>query len=135
MIVDSRMKKKTPLSFKFQQQTLVYIDFSKVNKAVKMRRVTLIMSLFFTVLSALVLPQRLDPNTDYCAGNKQTVGHCETLSYVDTTASASNPPSVKECQEACWSTFMDAGDWSVALAGSQTPPLFLFVDNMFMTTI
>ncbi|EDU39641.1 Hce2 domain containing protein [Pyrenophora tritici-repentis] len=80
-----------------------------------MRGTTLIMSLFFTAITAL--PQGLSPSINYCAGNKQTIGHCEVLSYVDTTTSASNPPTVKECQEACWSVFMDAGDWAVPLAG------------------
>lgn len=64
---------------------------------------------------------------DYCAGDKNTVGHCETLSYIDRTTTSSNPPLATECQDTCRGVLGDAGDWGVDFRGivhsSQFPSL------------
>ncbi|KAF1842870.1 uncharacterized protein K460DRAFT_387129 [Cucurbitaria berberidis CBS 394.84] len=64
--------------------------------------------LFSGLLATLTAAQ-----LDYCAGNKNTVGHCETLSFIDRTTTASNPPLATECQDTCRGVFGDAGDWGV----------------------
>jgi hypothetical protein len=58
---------------------------------------------------------------DYCTGNKNTVGYCETLSYIDRTTTSTDPPSSADCQDACRGVLTDAGDWGVDFTGAQFP--------------
>jgi hypothetical protein len=55
--------------------------------------------------------------TNYCAGNKNITGYCETISYIDRTASSSRPPSIADCQDSCRGTLTDAGDWGISFIG------------------
>jgi hypothetical protein len=71
--------------------------------------------ILITLFSALAAAQ-----TNQCAGNKATIGHCETLSYVDRTSTSTSPPSTADCQNTCRGILSDAGDWSVNFKGS--PP-------------
>lgn len=68
--------------------------------------------LFSTLLATLATAQ-----TDSCTGDKSTVGHCETLSYIDRTTTASDPPLATECQDTCSGVLAEAGDWSVNFNG------------------
>ncbi|KAI4960817.1 hypothetical protein J4E86_002442 [Alternaria arbusti] len=72
-------------------------------------------SLFLSLLAATFTAAQLSPDINYCEGDKSTLGHCDTLTYEDTTLSAANPPTTTECQESCFSIFGDAGEWVVNL--------------------
>ncbi|KAI4650213.1 uncharacterized protein J4E79_009480 [Alternaria viburni] len=74
-------------------------------------------SLFLSLLAATLSVAQLSPDINYCEGDKSTLGHCDTLTYEDTTLSAANPPTTTECQESCFSIFGDAGEWIVQLEG------------------
>jgi hypothetical protein len=71
--------------------------------------------ILITLFSALAAAQ-----TNQCAGNKATIGHCETLSYVDRTSTSTSPPSTADCQNTCRGILSDAGDWSVNFKGPST---------------
>ncbi|KAH7382305.1 hypothetical protein BKA66DRAFT_464208 [Pyrenochaeta sp. MPI-SDFR-AT-0127] len=70
---------------------------------------------YYTALLSLVT--LVTAQINYCAGDKSTVGHCETLSYIDRTATSSNPPLATECQDTCRGVLTDAGDWGVSFRG------------------
>ncbi|OAL53067.1 hypothetical protein IQ07DRAFT_641480 [Pyrenochaeta sp. DS3sAY3a] len=69
-------------------------------------------TLLLSVFASLAIAQ-----INYCAGDKTIVGHCETLTYIDRTTTASGPPSTAECQDACRGVLTDAGDWIVDFRG------------------
>ncbi|CAO2653101.1 Nn.00g025120.m01.CDS01 [Neocucurbitaria sp. VM-36] len=73
--------------------------------------------LSYTILLSGLLATLAAAQIDYCEGNKNTVGHCETLTYIDRTATSSNPPLATECQDTCRGVFGDAGDWGVDFRG------------------
>jgi hypothetical protein len=75
-------------------------------------------SLFLTAFVATTMAQ------DFCVGNKDTVGYCETLSYIDRTLNATDAPSSSDCQDACRGVLSDAGDWLVDFKGNHTWELF-----------
>jgi hypothetical protein len=72
-----------------------------------------ITTLFFSAFVATTIAQ-----TDFCAGNKDTLGYCETLSYVDRTLNATDAPLASDCQDACRGVLSDAGDWLVDFKGT-----------------
>lgn len=72
--------------------------------------------LLFTVLLGL-LASRAQAQINYCAGDKNTIGHCETLSYIDRTTTSSDAPLATECQDTCRGVLTDAGDWGVSFIG------------------
>jgi len=76
--------------------------------------------ILLSLLAATLAVAQLSPDINYCAGDKSTLGHCDTLTYEDTTLSAANPPTTTECQESCFSIFGDAGEWVVNLEGETT---------------
>jgi hypothetical protein len=81
---------------------------------------------FFSLLAATLAAAQLPPNINYCEGDKSTLGHCDTLTYEDTTLSATNPPTTTECQESCRSIFSEAGEWIVQLESKpRIPPSFI----------
>lgn len=75
------------------------------------------MALLIPLLATVTYAQ-MRRQLNYCAGNKATVGYCETLTYIDRTSSITNPPATSECQDACRGLFGDAGDWGVSFIGS-----------------
>jgi hypothetical protein len=72
-----------------------------------------ISAFFLVVFTTITIAQ-----VDYCAGNKATIGYCETLSYTDYTFNATDPPSSSDCQDACRGVLTDAGDWGVDFKGT-----------------
>jgi hypothetical protein len=74
----------------------------------KMHIHTLFLALFSTVTVAQI---------NFCTGNKNTTGYCETRSYIDRTASSSHPPFAADCQDSCRGILGEAGDWSVRFPG------------------
>ncbi|KAI0101164.1 putative necrosis-inducing factor-domain-containing protein [Daldinia grandis] len=69
-----------------------------------------------TLVTALVasVPSSLMQRQDACAGDKSTVGYCNTLSYTDRTGTLSeSAPSSSDCQQTCRGVLGDAGDWGV----------------------
>ncbi|KAI5377558.1 hypothetical protein J4E82_003653 [Alternaria postmessia] len=74
-------------------------------------------SIFLSILAITLTAAQIPPDYNFCTGDKSTLGHCDTLTYVDTTLAAKNPPNATECQEACSSIFQDAGEWVVHLEG------------------
>lgn len=75
---------------------------------------------FLSILAVTLTAAQIPPDYNFCTGDKSTLGHCDTLTYVDTTLAAKNPPNATECQEACSSIFQDAGEWVVHLEGRST---------------
>jgi hypothetical protein len=73
-------------------------------------------SLFLTAFVATTMAQ------DFCVGNKDTIGYCETLSYIDRTLNATDAPSSFDCQDACRGVLSDAGDWLVDFKGTSHSP-------------
>jgi hypothetical protein len=69
-------------------------------------------TLLTTLFAALTTAQ-----LNYCTGNKQTLGHCDTLSYTDVTLTTANAPNSTDCNDTCRTMFWDAGDWLVDLKG------------------
>jgi hypothetical protein len=66
-----------------------------------------------TMLFAAVTSAQLN----YCTGNKQTLGHCHTLSFTDVTTTTANALNSTACNDTCRTMFWDAGDWLVDLRG------------------
>ncbi|KAF2850039.1 hypothetical protein T440DRAFT_468741 [Plenodomus tracheiphilus IPT5] len=76
--------------------------------------------LFLALLIPLATPHPRR-QLNYCTGDKSKVGYCETLTYIDRTASTKrSPPTTQECQDTCrLGIFGEAGDWIVTFEDSQ----------------
>ncbi|KAI4694424.1 hypothetical protein J4E81_006641 [Alternaria sp. BMP 2799] len=107
-------------SFSLTTISLNTIALNSPGQAINMHPTS---SLFLSLLAATLIAAQLSPDINYCEGDKSTLGHCDTLTYEDTTLSAANPPTTTECQESCFSIFGDAGEWIVNLEGEPTPYL------------
>jgi hypothetical protein len=77
---------------------------------------TILVTLLATITTAQI---------DYCVGNKNTVGYCETISYIDRTTTSPDAPSAAECQDACRGVLTDAGDWGVDFRGTCSLSFYL----------
>ncbi|KAF1918947.1 hypothetical protein BDU57DRAFT_442581 [Ampelomyces quisqualis] len=73
-----------------------------------MRASILLVGLLSTITGAQI---------NLCAGQKGTPGHCDTITFVDRTATSTRPPTTAECQDTCRGILSDAGDWVVDFTG------------------
>ncbi|KAL6709335.1 hypothetical protein ACN47E_001742 [Coniothyrium glycines] len=74
-------------------------------------------TVLITLLPACLTTAHFTRQVNQCAGNKNTIGHCETLTFIDRTASTPNAPTPAQCQSTCRDLFTDAGDWIVDFKG------------------
>jgi hypothetical protein len=95
--------------YKKVNSRLSFFFFSSHYISSKMR-----ISSFFTVIFVVATTAQ----TDFCAGNKDTAGYCETLTYIDRTLNATDAPLASDCQDACRGVLSDAGDWLVDFKGT-----------------
>lgn len=103
-VEQSKQTRPAPSTFPYSSTTTTRTVF--INSTMHLR--SLLLSGFASLATAQI---------NYCAGDKSTVGHCETLTYIDRTTTASGPPSTAECQDACRGVLTDAGDWIVDFRG------------------
>lgn len=77
--------------------------------------------LLFTMRSSILLIGLLSTITgaqvNQCAGNKNTLGYCDTITFADQTTTSPRPPTTAECQDTCRGILSDAGDWIVDFRG------------------